>query len=441
LYQVFGGFYNYNGDEIYRKKIDITQNDVSSGIQNHSILETHNRYYILTDEQKYDSLNPIEYFSLKVTNKYFDTIFCKKYNFNYYSHPRSIQECHDNLILCGINYVNGESRYRGLVLNIDYEGNEKWHKILTSSGTKGAWVNNAIPAPNGGFYVCAMMGLNYGTIFDTLNDGYVTIYYLDSLGNTIWKKPIWRNIVTEICNAIHPANDGGFYLVGNSDQLLPYQKYILGNAKVAKFDSLGNMLWEKIVNPKPDHLAMPWNFKVLPNGSLLLYGNTIKGYYNEKYGYVTLLDANGNTIWENYFMGGTYPFNYLVDGIQLPNGNIVLTGATIDSATNTQAVWLLGLDACGGTVINCVPLGNNEIAPLLKTCSVYPNPSNGIFNIEFAGASDAKRSYVVYDAMGKVVKTDALLLNKNSIVINPKGLFLVKVFEGDSVSNFKVIVE
>jgi hypothetical protein len=42
--------------------------------------------------------------------------------------------------------------------------------------------------------------------------------------------------------------------------------------------------------------------------------------------------------------------------------------------------------------------------------------------------------------MGKLVQQGELPFNNNTISITQKGLFLLKVMEGESVSNFKIMV-
>ena len=57
--------------------------------------------------------------------------------------------------------------------------------------------------------------------------------------------------------------------------------------------------------------------------------------------------------------------------------------------------------------------------------SVYPNPSKDIFSIN----SDARGSIVIYDVMGKIIKTENLDLGITKLDLRnyPNGIYLLKV--------------
>jgi ELWxxDGT repeat protein len=73
--------------------------------------------------------------------------------------------------------------------------------------------------------------------------------------------------------------------------------------------------------------------------------------------------------------------------------------------------------------------------------SLYPNPSNGNFTIEIK--TDFKEgSVMVYDMMGRLIKSEKLISKSETISINqPKGIYFVKVQLDDAVSTKKVILE
>lgn len=84
-------------------------------------------------------------------------------------------------------------------------------------------------------------------------------------------------------------------------------------------------------------------------------------------------------------------------------------------------------------------LGLNDF--LQKTVLVYPNPSNGIFNIEYNFES-SERLIQVYDIQGRVVLQTNPVESKSTLNLSAhsKGLYLVKCIDGAKTSTKKVIV-
>ncbi len=85
------------------------------------------------------------------------------------------------------------------------------------------------------------------------------------------------------------------------------------------------------------------------------------------------------------------------------------------------------------------------IAPLQLSC--YPNPTNQNISIKLHGdgAVEQKQyAFNIYDLMGELVKEGRLLINKTTnISIYKKGLFFVRVFDGDRafIRGEKIVVE
>jgi hypothetical protein len=70
---------------------------------------------------------------------------------------------------------------------------------------------------------------------------------------------------------------------------------------------------------------------------------------------------------------------------------------------------------------------------------VYPNPSNGLFNLLHAQTMDHVR---VSDAMGKVVSVDSPASNRWVLDLSnlPLGIYSVEVRSGDRTETQKVVI-
>ena len=70
--------------------------------------------------------------------------------------------------------------------------------------------------------------------------------------------------------------------------------------------------------------------------------------------------------------------------------------------------------------------------------SVYPNPSRDVFSIN----SDARGSIVIYDVMGKIIKTKNLDLGITKLDLSnyPNGIYLMKVInDSNQTKTMKLI--
>lgn len=82
-------------------------------------------------------------------------------------------------------------------------------------------------------------------------------------------------------------------------------------------------------------------------------------------------------------------------------------------------------------------LNDKELANVIK---VYPNPSNGIFNIDFASKTDVSK-IEVYDEKGSLIlsKVDEAISNTIDIAKQPKGMYIVKIYTKNETIVKKII--
>jgi NADPH-dependent 7-cyano-7-deazaguanine reductase QueF-like protein len=78
-----------------------------------------------------------------------------------------------------------------------------------------------------------------------------------------------------------------------------------------------------------------------------------------------------------------------------------------------------------------------------KNLSIFPNPSNGKFQIGVGDVEIATDSYVqIFDAQGKLVYQSSISNSKSEIDLSnkPAGIYFVKVYNGSTILSGKVIV-
>ena len=88
------------------------------------------------------------------------------------------------------------------------------------------------------------------------------------------------------------------------------------------------------------------------------------------------------------------------------------------------------------TVDNC--LGVDEV--LSASINVYPNPSNGMFNVDFSELNSLRGSISVLDATGRVIFSKEIVNTKEEInlVTLAKGSYMVQINVGDELIMKKI---
>ncbi|HQQ93855.1 MAG TPA: T9SS type A sorting domain-containing protein [Bacteroidia bacterium] len=141
----------------------------------------------------------------------------------------------------------------------------------------------------------------------------------------------------------------------------------------------------------------------------------------------------------NYSGTGAVTFQWI-------SGNGVLLGNPVNvSPQSTTTYTLIGTSAQGCTasavyelnVTECT--GLNQASASLNNISVYPNPNNGTFSIEWKNG--AAKTAEVSDISGRVVYTAASELDVMSINLNgfANGVYFVKVQSGEKSELIRVV--
>ena len=89
--------------------------------------------------------------------------------------------------------------------------------------------------------------------------------------------------------------------------------------------------------------------------------------------------------------------------------------------------------------------GINNVMNIDKLMSVYPNPSNGLFNMRLADIQSQDVQVIVYDMLGKVIhqqimKGNNMQVQELDLSGAPKGFYLLRVQSGDHVYSRKIQV-
>ena len=116
-------------------------------------------------------------------------------------------------------------------------------------------------------------------------------------------------------------------------------------------------------------------------------------------------------------------------------------GSQLYMATNlcasiTYTVTVMDAGCCGPAAFVCTPgyaLGTTIKEPDFKnSITLYPNPSNGLMQLDYVLEKEQKGMFIIYDLLGKKQEAYELQQNMNSFFINEpllnNGIYFYQVF-------------
>ena len=127
------------------------------------------------------------------------------------------------------------------------------------------------------------------------------------------------------------------------------------------------------------------------------------------------------------------------------SGQIISVSPTSDQLYTLTTIDINGCSAVA-TVMIYVDSCNTSISESLANFSLYPNPSNGIVNIEFNNSDNSFDNIRVLNVLGEAVfEINEISKNKNVKILDfsnyTKGVYLVKIKTSNGVINRKLVIE
>ena len=245
--------------------------------------------------------------------------------------------------------INGDIEQFGNILDmnevedyIGYIGNqeillengpeEEWNK--TYGGELNDFFRSGIQLENGNYILNGVYGV---TEYNTEGDWWLVC--IDSIGELLWDKTFGAS---GYCNGILLAPDGGYVIVGNTDNQGSGGMDIL----LVKTDENGNIEWSQTYGGSDNE--SPHNIQMTDDGGYIITGWTES--YGDKSGDLWLIktDSTGNEEWSKTF-GGTG-----IDGgdhiILLEGRGYMFIGVTTSFGAGGFDVWLIKTDSYGNEI-------------------------------------------------------------------------------------------
>ncbi|MCD6555730.1 MAG: T9SS type A sorting domain-containing protein [Bacteroidales bacterium] len=152
---------------------------------------------------------------------------------------------------------------------------------------------------------------------------------------------------------------------------------------------------------------------------------------------------NGGAEHTDFYDDGTHGDVTASDNIWTVTIDLIPDGGTNNwewGVNNQDEIWIDGnfqfsvIDTSPFTLNFEIPVGIEDLAS--NGISIYPNPSNGVFNVSVTETFNLE----VIDITGKVVKTQVLDNNTNTVNIAKQGVYILKLSNNNTSVTHRIIV-
>jgi len=239
--------------------------------------------------------------------------------------------------------------------------------------------------------------------------------------------------------------------------------YSSDNAPIVyKYDSYYNVEWE--FQFLHHSYKQGYTFEAINDTLFLGCGESSFIDYTRN-GWAFLMDINGNIVWEHLILDRRlYSGGFFIDGVKTYDGYALFGGGSIESEPNSQwsddpVAWLVNLDENGcfnGECNDYIVIENDstyysfnldfttEIIPEIpyQASKIYPNPSNGIINIEHQ--NNEYKHIQIINMQGQSIFENSTDTKKSIINIRgiEEGMYVISIQDekGKVISKEKMIV-
>src|SRR6185312_16298136 len=341
------------------------------------------------------------------------------------------------------------------LVKYDTNGNLMWATQSKSNQYSSATAASVTTDHAGNIYVTGSLSDTVEFDKDTLKNGTLFLIKYNANGHVIWATE--SDTLFLVPQAITTDNSGNVYIAG-------YNSFY-DNIFLAKYTNGGTLLWIKYSRNteywKATSLSSDANDHIYISGvggpDTLDFDNI---YYTWNYdpqsfpAFLLKLDTSGAPLCGTILWGGrdiTGP-EWVSCASDSSGRYIYLAGAffdslicgpdTLDFANDEGEPYLARWNACE------LGLGINDIKGESEMVKVYPNPSNGFFQLEIKNYELGINNIVeVYNILGEKVYSHQFLISNSQFLINlsnqSSGIYLYRVITetGDLIGEGKVVIQ
>ena len=323
----------------------------------------------------------------------------------------------DGIVVSGYENAWGGYGNKFMLAVFDSIGNLKFHKTLMPQFSGN--LLSAIESSDHGFIAT---GIKYNSSVN-FSDNSPIVIKTDSLGNTVWYKilPFWGDY--HLAENIIKTQDGNYIFVWENVFYNSGAAYKMWQTHATKIDEQGIELWTKDY-----HYSFDQHKRIveLPNGNLMVSGRYTDTLGNGIKGFLMVCDSNGDSLWTRKFNGppGPSPGSNprCSDGTFTSDGGYILTGETYCCNFNpffgwTSSLWILKTDSFGLiTSVVNLPKPSMELNSIGNS---FPNPTNKITTVSTIVSPTIQSAFLLlFDVTGRQLKQIKIEIGFNQTAIN-----------------------
>ncbi len=461
--------------------------DVANVLSIHGVGPSSTHYIVgnltITNDQKYifsadEYLSGLQHWGNLIykTDTSGNLIWKKVYDTIPHSYEKNLYSASNGMIIASGYTLNSSNfPYHTAILKLDSSGNPIWRKYYNLEYQSyyfiGGQRNLTLESHTGDYVV----GLSHS------NNHSCGLLKMDTAGAIIWCKTYYNTgsaLFTLLQNV-----DGSIMFLGSQI----YNPLYAGTIFLTKVDSSGNFVWAKSYG---DSLKGPFSLRATPDNGYIICCSIKAANRTGTDLLLIKTDSVGNMQWSRTHGNDVTYENGGVDAFPTSDGGYFAVG-TFDGPSPSYGCYIIKTDSLGfvgcqeftdSIVVNnifttdsliqvtdtlvpvqifnsaiydsiapfpsvyngCFLSGLDKNNSLVTKLNAYPNPTLGKLNIKTNEPSKGGKIIIVYDSMGRVVlqkkyniETDMQL----DLTRYDKGIYLIKVIDGDKVSECKVIVE
>jgi hypothetical protein len=337
------------------------------------------------------------------------------------------------------------------ILKTDGLGNKLWDKTYGGSNNEGLFDMNL--TSDGGVILAGVSNSGIGFEKSQACQGKEDywIVKIDAAGNKQWDKTFGGSD-EDYGFTIRQITDGGYILGGQSnsniggDKSQPTKGW--RDIWLLKLDGGGTKVWDKVYGTN----ALDYFGDIIEtsDGGFLFVGFTDSGINGDKTQisnglldyWVVKLNSAGVKLWDQDYGGSDSDYSPLL--FVMPGGGFVIAGESASGISGDKS------QACQGItdfwIIKAGNVTGIQEEQATFPVSVFPNPAEGKLMLQFNDLKTERVEVTILDLTGRTIFHKLISTSPGSsteeLVLPPvKGMYLLEVKTGDTITTKKILLE
>lgn len=348
-----------------------------------------------------------------------DTLWTKRYGgWGNEDGKEIIATADGNYVIVGASNSISSSDNQAQLIKINPSGAVLWTKYYGGGNYESA--RSVKLCLDGGFIVVGKTALS---VFDPAS---VFVFKTNSLGDTLWTKVFGGPNSYEGKSVV--VNSDGTYTFCVDDSSAVNDSDI----RVMKINALGTLVWNKLYSGTEKDICK----MITPTSD----GGYVIAAISRSFGWtnpdmwILKLNMLGDTLWTKNYGGTHHEHCYSVK--QTTDGGYITVGKSRSYSPNTQ-IMLVKTNPAGGLTV-----GSGFLASETKILNVYPNPSNGIFQIDL-NSPDFSGVLQIHNALGQILFSENIEKEETRVIDlegKTPGVYYVTVRSGEGTTTKKLVL-